>query len=88
MLTIGAVTGYIGYNQIRNNDLIGVGIRASSSDYAVGQNYFYNNARRYRSYDMPKLSPAVARTGNVLPRHTELANSTNIRINTNYYYDK
>ena len=88
VLTIGATTGYIGYNQIRSNELIGVGIRASSTDYAVGKNYFYNNARRYRSYDTPRLSPAVARTGNVLPRHTEVADSTNIRINTNYYYDK
>jgi nitrous oxidase accessory protein NosD len=88
ILTIGANDVWIALNRIRSNQLIGVGVRSQSNNVALAGNRFYNNARRFRSYDMAMLTPAVSRTGNVLPRHTEVANSVDIRINTNLYHDK
>ena len=88
ILGIGATNGFISLNHIRHNGLIGVGMRSSSHGYTLSKNYFYNNARRFRSYDMPKLPNPVARVGNVLDRHTEVAASYDIAINTNYYSDK
>jgi hypothetical protein len=87
VLVMGASTGWINANRIRHNQLIGIGIRAETNQYSMNQNHFYNNAKRFRSYDLPMLSPPSSRTGNVLPRHTEVVNSQNIAINTNLYYD-
>jgi len=88
ILTIGAKDVWIALNTIRSNQLIGVGVRSQCSNVNLAENRFYNNARRFRSYDLPMLTPAVARTGNVLPRHTEVVNSVNTSINTNLYHDK
>jgi hypothetical protein len=87
VLVMGAATGWINANRIRHNQLIGIGIRAETNQYSMAQNHFYNNAKRFRSYDLPLLSPPSSRAGNVLPRHTEVVNSQNIAINTNLYYD-
>ena len=87
VLVMGASTGWINANRIRHNQLIGIGIRAETNQYSMNQNHFYNNAKRFRSYDLPMLSPPSSRAGNVLPRHTEVVNSQNIAINTNLYYD-
>jgi parallel beta-helix repeat protein len=88
VLAMGTRNCLIRLNQINSNGLIGVGIRASSKGCNISQNHFYNNAKRFRSKDLPKLSPARERTGNVLDRHTEVAASQDINIWTNFYYDK
>ena len=88
VLAMGTKNALIRLNRINNNSLIGVGLRASSSGCNVSQNHFYNNARRFRSKDLPKLTPARERTGNVLDRHTEVVASQDINIWTNFYYDK
>lgn len=88
VLAMGAKNALIRLNHITSNGLIGVGMRASSSGCNVSQNYFYNNARRFRAKDLTKLAPAMERTGNVLDRHTEVAASHDINIWTNFYYDK
>lgn len=88
VLTMGARNCLVRLNRINSNGLIGVGIRASSNGCNVSQNHFYNNAKRFRSRDLTKLSPPRERTGNVLDRHTEVAASYDINIWTNFYYDK
>ncbi len=88
ILSIGAVGGNIAANHVTSNQLIGIGMRSSSSSFTLSDNHFYNNGRKFRTWDLKKLSPAQARTGNVLARHTEVAASTNIQIDSNLYYDK
>jgi nitrous oxidase accessory protein NosD len=88
VLAIGAITGSITANNVTTNSLQGIGIRSGSSGYTVSGNYFYNNARRFRSKDMPRITPPMKRTGNVLPKHTEVSASQSISILSNFYYDK
>ena len=87
VLVMAATKGWINFNEIRHNGLIGIGIRAQSNSYAMAQNRFYNNGRRFRTWDLPMLTPPSSRTGHVFSRHTEVANSQNVSIQTNLYYD-
>lgn len=87
ILAIGASNAFIALNQIRHNGLIGVGMRAQSNGFALTKNRFYNNGRRFRTWDLPLLAPPSSLAGNVYSRHTEVNNSQNIAINTNLYYD-
>lgn len=88
VLAMGTKNALIRLNHITSNGLIGVGMRASSSGCNISQNYFYNNARRFRAKDLKKLTPAMERKGNILDRHTEVVASQDINIWTNFYYDK
>lgn len=88
VLVMGASQGYMALNDIRNNGLIGVGIRAQCSDYTLSENRFYNNSRRFRSFDRAKVTPPFSLAGNVRPNHTEVVSSSGIKINVNLYYDR
>ena len=88
VLTIGAVTGTVTANHVTSNSLQGMGFRSGSSGFTASGNDFYNNGRKFRTKDLPKLSSPMARTGNVLPRHTEINASQSIAIKSNLYYDK
>lgn len=88
ILAIGAKTARLSANYLKSNGLQGIGVRASSDNFAVSDNRFYNNGRRFRSKDLTMINPAIARTGNVLARHTEVSGSTRVSIGSNLYHDK
>ena len=94
VLTIGATKGYIALNRIRHNRMDGLGIASESTDYAVSGNYFRNNTTRNQGLvglDATWSGTTwSAMTGLVDGRngtqaHVEVSNSTNIRINKNFY---
>lgn len=87
ILTIGAKDVWIALNQIRSNQLIGIGMRSSSNNVSLAENRFYNNGRQFRTWDLRMLTPPSARAGQVHARHTEVVDSQSIAINTNLYYD-
>jgi hypothetical protein len=87
VLAIGAAGGQILQNHFTSNSLNGIGIRSDSRNYTVKNNHFYNNGRRFRNRDLAKRTPPTSRSGDVLPRHTQISGSQNIQVQTNLYYD-
>lgn len=87
VVSVGVSDVYVASNSIRYNGLAGVAVRSGCNNHQISRNSFYYNCKRFHKTTPTLQTQATTIYGYRYDGHTEISESTDIRVTYNDYYD-